>query len=102
MWANNPLNRITFDGQNYKGAIYYNGVEFSFTLNYQKSGKYVMRGVVSAISPVTGYVMSAHAQGENGQKIEEMRVSAEVYANGMDEGTAKKAILNRKKKTRII
>lgn len=53
-----------------------------------------MRGGVSAISPVTGYVMSAHAQGENGQKIEEMRVSAEVYANGMDEGTAKKAILN--------
>ena len=55
MCSNNPLNRITFDGQNYKGAIYYNGVEFSFTLNYQKSGKYVMRGVVSAISPVTGY-----------------------------------------------
>lgn len=94
MWANNPLNRITFNGQNYKGAIYYNGVEFSATLNYQTNGKYVMRGVVSAISPVTGYVMSAHAQGENGQKIEEMRVSAEVYANGMDEGTAKKAILN--------
>ena len=42
MWANNPLNRITFDGQNYKGAIYYNGVEFSFTLNYQKSGKYYL------------------------------------------------------------
>lgn len=41
----------------YQGAYCYHGIEFRFSLTQQESGKYVMRGRVSAISPVDGFVL---------------------------------------------
>lgn len=43
----------------YKGTFVLNGAEFRFSLNQQTTGKYLMRGRVSAISPEDGFVLQA-------------------------------------------
>lgn len=88
-WSN-PLSRLTQDGNNYKGTLYYNGIEFTVSLNYQTSGKYAMRGRVSAISPVTGYVLVV--DGHDSEEKLDKRVTAEIYTNGTDDISAKEAI----------
>ena len=90
-WSN-PLNRLTQDGNNYKGTIYFNGIEFRATLNYQTSGKYALRGRVSAISAITGRVLMAF---DDEHDPHEKAVSAEVYCYDTDEASAKTAILDR-------
>lgn len=95
IWTKSPLNSLAFDGQNYKGTLYYNGVEFSATLNYQTSGKYVLRGRISVISPVSGRIMVARMQDSDAKAgTVGKRVSAEIYANKNDEASVKAAILN--------
>lgn len=91
---NNPLSRLHYNGQDYKGQLYYNGIEFTATLNYQTSGKYVMRGRVSAISPATGRVLTVPAQtaGDASKSSAQKRATAEIYADGTDETSAKATI----------
>lgn len=46
------IKRTDANGQTtYKGTFVLNGAEFRFSLNQQTTGKYLMRGRVSAISP---------------------------------------------------
>lgn len=94
-WQNpwsNPVSRLTCDDSNYKGSLIYNGIEFMTTMNYQTSGKYVMRGRISAISPATGRIMTEPCANVKGTETVEEKITAEIYANGTDEATVKAVI----------
>lgn len=54
------IKRTDINGQTtYKGTFVLNGAEFRFSLNQQTTGKYLMRGRVSAISPEDGFLLQA-------------------------------------------
>lgn len=91
LWSN-PASRLTYDGVNYKGSFFYNGIEFAFTMIHQTSGKYVMRGRISAISPTTGRIMTKPCTNVEGTETAEEKITAEIYSNGTDEATVKSTI----------
>lgn len=100
----------------YRGSFVLNSAEFKFSMNQQSSGKYLMRGRVSAISPEDGFVLQVvgaekkrrlnkktvtpeqeidTAPQQDTASVAETRrqkalnITAEVYGQSLEEGTVK-------------
>lgn len=99
----------------YQGRCMHNGAEFRFSLTKQATGKYLMRGRVSAISPVDGLVLqvvgaekrnrldhisktsdaiaSQESDCDAPKKREKaLNITTEIYCNSTDIDAAKKSV----------
>lgn len=94
----------------YKGTFVLNGAEFRFSLNQQTTGKYLMRGRVSAISPEDGFVLQAIGaekkrrldrkkavpteceETEKPKREKVLNITTELYGQSLEETEVKKSV----------